>query len=635
MKLRNRYIIFLVLFILFSSCVQIRLRTANDNFEQFAYAPAARDYEYVLKNRQDPQAIANISESYRQMGNSVKAEHWYSKAITLPDAKPEWNLYLAEALMKNGKYAEAKKYFAAYLELNRDDYRAQRLMRACDSIHVFYRDTTLYEIAPLRFNIPGESYLSPAFHRSGIVFLSDHYARGLSHSISDGTGKRYLDLFYAKRTEKGNWLDPEPIRGNVNGRFNEGPMVFKDNDSTLYFTRNNYISNTVGKNKNNVNVLKIFEAKFISGEWIIQDDLKIGNGDYSIAHPAITGNGKRLYFVSDMPWGYGGTDIYYSDYEGGQWSQPVNLGREVNSEGNEAFPFIWNDTLLYFASDGLTGMGGLDIYETQFTNGQWMQPLNLGAPVNSAQDDFSFILDSTALAGYFTSSRGGQSDKIYSFTRKKPQLTLTLRLTEDGSSKPLQGVNVRLMENGKETSTLVSDATGMVRFNLQTGNLYEVETSHKDYYRSSAAFSTADTRYSESLNTTLKLKEVELNKPIVFDSIMFKKKDWQLRLESAKALDKLVELLTDNPQIQVEIGAYTDSRGSDAENISLTQRRAELVEQFLISKGISSGRLISKGYGEAKLRNNCVNGILCIEEEHQENNRIEITVRNILADTGF
>jgi outer membrane protein OmpA-like peptidoglycan-associated protein len=633
MPINIRLVIIAVVAGFFGSCVQVRLRTANDNFAQFAYAPASQDYEYVLRKRQDPVALANISESYRQMGNSIKSEYWYSKAVQLPGAKPEWHLYLAEAMMKNGKCAEAKKHYATYLDYNRNDYRAQRLMNACDSLSQFYRDTTLFEIVPLRFNTPGENYLSPAFHRNGIVFLSDHYTRGLSNTLSDGTGKRYLDLFYAKKTERGNWLDPEPLRGNVNGRYNEGPAVFFQHDSILLFTRNNYISNTVGKNKNNINVLKLFEATFVDGEWIIQKELKIGNGDYSIAHPTLSKDGKRLYFVSDMPWGYGGTDIYYSQLDYGTWSEPVNLGATVNSEGNEAFPFLWNDTLLYYASDGLKGMGGYDIYETLFKNGEWKQPLNLGAPINSTSDDFSFIVAPTAMSGYFTSTRGGLYDRIYAFTRKTPQLSVTLKAVSNDS--PVQSVSVKLIQDEKVISTAFTDNSGQVKFALEPGTEYALVISHREYYQSAVTVSTIDSRYSSNLTPVVKLKKVELNRSVVVDSVYFKKKDWQLKLESAKALDKLATLLKNNPQLQVEIGAYTDSRGSEGENLELTQRRAEIVQQFLVSNGVAGRRVSAKGYGEAKLRNKCVNGILCIEEEHEVNNRIELMVRSILSDTGL
>ena len=257
---RQLFIYFIVIFcaVAFTGCLQIRLRNANESYEQFAYSEAAKDYEWVLTKKKIPDAIINVADCYRQMGNSVKTEFWYRRALKFPNANPVWKLYLGEALKKNGNYAEAKKMLGEYLILNRNDYRAIRLMESCDSIALFEEDTTLFSITLLRFNSQGEDNFSPAFYRSGIVFLSDKNFKGLSKIKSDFNGKRYLDLFYAKKTEKGNWLDPEPLRGDVNGLFNEGPATFTHDFNTMYFTRNNYVSNKVDKNKHNVNVLKIF-----------------------------------------------------------------------------------------------------------------------------------------------------------------------------------------------------------------------------------------------------------------------------------------------------------------------------------------------------------------------------------------
>ena len=633
MKLLKGILIFLAFTAVFSSCIQVRLRTANDNYAQFAYAPAAQDYEYVLRKNQDPLAIKNVADCYRQMGNSVKTEFWYSKVIQLPGARPEYYLYLAEAMIKNGKCNEARKPLSDYLVFNRNDIRAQHILESCDSLQNFIKDTTLFTVSVLKFNTPGENYLSPAFYRAGIVFLSDHYSRGLTRTLSDGTGRRYLDIFYAKKTERGNWLEPEPLRGDVNGRFNEGPVVFSSNDSILYFTRNNYLSNTIGKNKDNVNVLKLFEARFVDGDWMINDELKIGNGDYSIAHPALSNDGNKLYFASDMPWGYGGTDIYYCVRENGVWSQPMNMGPKINTEGNEAFPFIWKDSTIYFSSDGQKGMGGFDVYESIYRKGDWQAPLNLGVPVNSNTDDFSFIMDETGLAGYFSSSRGGLNDKIYSFVRSAPQLSAKLTLRNDKA--PVIGAYVKLVSEDKILDSQFTDANGIVSFKLDQGKEYKLCVSHREFFTQLLSLSTINARYSETLSPVVSLQRIELNKSQIIDSIMFKKKDWQLKLESAKALDQLTTLLKDNPQMRVEIGSYTDTRGSDADNLELTQRRAELVMQYLIRNGISAKRLSAHGYGESRLRNKCVNGILCIEEEHEANNRIEIIVKGLLTDTGL
>ncbi len=626
---------FIVLVGTMSSCVQVRLRNANDHYEQFAYASAIRDYELVLKKKTDPQAIINVADCYRQIGNSVKAEFWYRKAVKLPDAKPEWNMYLAEALMKNGNYIEAKTFLQSYLELNKTDFRAQRMLESCNNMKLFFRDTSLYSVSSLRINVPGNEYFSPAFYKYGIVFLSDQNYKGLSKAVSDGTGRRYLDLFYAKRTDRGNWMEAEPLRGDVNGRFNEGPVVFSPDFNTMYFTRNNYVSNKPEKNKKNINVLKIFKAEATDGIWSIKGEMQVGDGDYSVGHPAISRDGNTLYFVSDMPWGYGGTDIYSVTKQGNNWSQPVNLGPNINSDGNEMFPFIWNDSTIYFASDGLTGMGGLDIFESHLEEGAWTKAVNIGAPINSAQDDFGYIADSSGLHGYFTSSRNGILDKIYSFSKNAPDLLLRLRIQDQVDHKAIAGVAITIQRQGARDTTVYTNSNGTIAVKAVTNKVYSFSFDHKDYYFTSDSISTIGKQFSETTEDTIPLRKVQLNKPFIWTGVSFKKKDWLPQPTCGPAMEKLVTLLRQNPRLVVEVASYTDSRGTDPDNIKLTQRRADIVAQYLITHGIKSDRITAKGYGEAKLLNQCTNGLLCIEEEHEANNRIEITVQRISNDTAF
>ncbi len=626
---------FIVLVGTMSSCVQVRLRNANDHYEQFAYASAIRDYELVLKKKTDPQAIINVADCYRQIGNSVKAEFWYRKAVKLPDAKPEWNMYLAEALMKNGNYIEAKTFLQSYLELNKTDFRAQRMVESCNNMKLFFRDTSLYSVSSLRINVPGNEYFSPAFYKYGIVFLSDQNYKGLSKAVSDGTGRRYLDLFYAKRTDRGNWMEAEPLRGDVNGRFNEGPVVFSPDFNTMYFTRNNYVSNKPEKNKKNINVLKIFKAEATDGIWSIKGEMQVGDGDYSVGHPAISRDGNTLYFVSDMPWGYGGTDIYSVTKQGNNWSQPVNLGPNINSDGNEMFPFIWNDSTIYFASDGLTGMGGLDIFESHLEEGAWTKAVNIGAPINSAQDDFGYIADSSGLHGYFTSSRNGILDKIYSFSKNAPDLLLRLRIQDQVDHKAIAGVAITIQRQGARDTTVYTNSNGTIAVKAVTNKVYSFSFDHKDYYFTSDSISTIGKQFSETTEDTIPLRKVQLNKPFIWTGVSFKKKDWLPQPTCGPAMEKLVTLLRQNPRLVVEVASYTDSRGTDPDNIKLTQRRADIVAQYLITHGIKSDRITAKGYGEAKLLNQCTNGLLCIEEEHEANNRIEITVQRISNDTAF
>lgn len=627
------YVFVSAIVMLLSSCLSVHLRTANDYYAQYAYASAAEEYEYVLARKTDHEAVFNIAECYRQMGNHVKTEYWFKKAIRLNDDEPKWLFYLAEAQMKNGNYAEAKINLAQYLLFSQNDYRAQRMLHACDSIYLFYADTTLYTVAPLKINTPRENYFAPAFYKNGLVFLSDREDRGLSKTVSDGTGRRYLDLFYVKRTERGNWMELEPLRGDVNGKYNEGPAVFSNNFSTMYFTRNNYMSNRAEKNSRNVNVLKIYKADHDNGEWKVKGPMYFSSDEYSVGHPALNSTGTTMIFASDMPWGYGGSDLYFVRWEGGdQWSNPVNLGPLVNSEGNELFPFLMNDSVLYFASDGHMGMGGLDVFESRFEAGAWTKPENLGYPVNTSADDFSFICDSSGINGFFSSSRNSSSDKLYSFVKHPPRLSLEVQLQDMQSKFPVGSAKVFVSREGKREQAYTTAANGKVTIDLQPGFIYKLRCDHSDFYAMNAEVSTVGRKISEVLTEEIPLRKVQVDRPFVWQGISFKKKDFQLKQTSAEALSRLAVLLKDNPRLEVEIGAFTDSRGADADNIRLTEQRADWVVNYLTSQGISSSRLKARGYGETKLLNKCVNGLLCIEEEHEVNNRIEITVTSIRKD---
>jgi len=636
MTKRILYIILILsVFFLSSGCLSVRLRNANESYAQFAYATAAKDYEYYLSRKNDDKAVVNIADCYRQLNNPAKMEFWYKRALKLENASVEWNLYLAEALMRNKNYTDAAVNLEKYLEVSSLDFRAQRLLSACKNQEQFYSDTTLFTIETLKLNTPGDNFFCPTFYRSGIVFLSDKTYKGLHRTVSDGTGKRYLDLFYAKKTDKGNWLDVEPLRGDLNGKFNEGPAVFSSDFSTMYFTRNNYESNKVEKNANNVNVLKIYKAEFSEGLWNLKGDMYFNSGEFSVGHPAISKDESTFYFVSDMPWGYGGTDIYMVKYQGGNnWSQPVNLGPNVNTEGNEMFPFLLNDSTLYFSSNGLEGVGGLDIYETNFKNNAWSKPFNLGVPINSSQDDFSFILDTTSLRGYFTSSRNGISDKIYSFTKNAPKLELQLNLFNSNSEVPATQVNIDVFQDGKPFTKAVSDKNGVVIIPVSEDHNYDFVFDNPEYLHKTASATTISKRFSQRMVQRVDLDKVELNKPFIWEGVKFKKKDWQMALSSGLPLEKLATFLIENPRLNIELFAYTDSRGSDADNLTLTQTRAELVKQYLTSKGVKANRITPKGLGESKLLNKCKNGLLCIEEEHEVNNRIEITVKSISKDTA-
>lgn len=622
-------VLILMLF-LFAACTSVRLRTANELYEEYYYTDAIMRYEKVLKKKLIPEAMIRIADCYRLTDYPERAEAWYAKVVNLPGSTPLQKLHYAELLMQNKKYEDAGRWFESYLQNVRNDSRAERLKSACDSIEKFYRDTLMYSVSLLKFSHSIANGYSPAFYRNGIVYVSDNLFEENRNARSQWTGKPCTDLVYAKRTDIGNWIDAEPLRGEINGTFNEGPAAFNKEGNIIYFTRNSYNNTKVARSRKNINELKIYSGALRGNQWYIVNELPFNSNEYSTGHPALNADGTVIYFTSDRPWGYGGADLYRVRWINGSWTAPENLGTEINTAGNEMFPFILNDSILYFASDAWQGLGGFDIYETIYDGDHWSEPRNLGYPVNTSRDDFGYILDSLQQFGFFTSNRVGLTDRIFQFTKNPPLLKVSGAIS-DTSGKFLANSIVQLKASGKIVETVTTSGDGNFSFNLKPGISYTVIVRNPNYFSQTSAISTLGKRYSENFILNFTLDKVQPNVTLNWEGIYFPKKTLAITDEAAKEIERLAGWLILNPYLQVEIHSHTDARGSDADNLVLSQKRAEVVAKSLLSnKEIQPSRIKTRGFGESRLLNNCVDGILCLEEDHRVNNRIEIKVTGIL-----
>jgi tetratricopeptide (TPR) repeat protein len=627
--MKNKVRIYLLMLVLFSGCVSIRLRTANENYALSAYATAVKDYEFVLSKRFEREAAINLADCYYNMGNAIKTEFWYKKLFSYPNPKVEWNYRLGDALIKNGKYQEAKKYLEVYATVNISNNKVKNLLAVCDSAFVFYNDTLLYEVKPIRYCNEGVNVFSPAYYKKGILFVSDMRHKGMSNLKSDISGNQYFDLFYGEKSDNGNWMEALPLGGDINGKFNEGPLTYDRTTSKIYFTRNNYVSNKIEKNKKSFNVLKIFEASIENTNAIIAGPLKLGSDEYSIGHPALNSNGNVMYFIANLPWGYGGTDIYKTTRVNNAWTAPENLGSIINSTGNEMFPFVFNDSTIYFSSDGNFGLGGLDIYESNLSNGAWSVPYNVGYPINSSQDDFGYICDSTGYNGLFSSSRGDGYDKIYEFKRTPPQILVQVEVVDQLSHDQVANASISVFKDEKIYKKYFSSTDGLLTFKVEPEHTFEIKCRDNIHYQKKFTIDTHGAKQSDTIFVKFDLKPIDINRPFIWYGISFNKKSTNLLPASEEPLLILAAVLKDNPGVKVEIGAYTDVRGGDSDNKSLTTQRAQLVKQALIKAGVSASQMEFKGYGSSKILNQCKGGLLCIEEDHQVNNRIEITVLSL------
>lgn len=440
------------------------LKTANELFNRYEYSKAIGFYEQVLrKEKNNAEALEKLAECYRLTSNTRKAESAYKKAIKF---NPENHLLvfrLGQALMSNQKYKEALDVFINYTELAPYDNRGWVFAKDCKYFDRLQLDSAQYNISKPSFNSKASDY-APAFFKEGLVFTSNRTLT--SFDIKDGwTGESFQDLFYVAELKDG-WDTPVVLEGKTNIPAHEGPAVFNVHNTIMYFNRSELKSEL---KKTGTSFLKLYQAKWANGRWQDVEALPFNKEGYSIGHPALSPNGKTLYFTADFPGGFGGKDLYMSQYTQGKWSEPENLGPEINTRGDEMFPTIQDDGSLFFSSDGWGGLGGTDIYMANKENNAWVIK-NLGFPLNSSKDDFGLILTKDKRTGYFASNREGSlSDDIYKVEikpKKAEQLIEkppVIYIEDEGTPQtPIKQVSNSGSEINPEDVILVSDTAAFV-----------------------------------------------------------------------------------------------------------------------------------------------------------------------------
>jgi outer membrane protein OmpA-like peptidoglycan-associated protein/tetratricopeptide (TPR) repeat protein len=707
-------------------------KLANKAYEHFDYYNAITLYEQLLKSQPHNLVIwEKLADSYRRINDSRNAERCYAVLTDTSNARHEYILYYAQALARNGNYDKALHWYRKYTEAEPGDPRGKGFSDAYGNLNAFYQDTTSYLLKKAAF-CSNASEFGPAYYHNGLVFESDRYKPSVIRRLYNRTESSYLDLYYANPDTP----DVSNFSHTLNSKFHEGPVTFNKARDTIIFTRSNFYQGKFKKDHNGVNKLELFEAGLdkTSNCWAHIKPLNINNDQYSVGHPALSADGRYLYFASDMPGGMGGTDIYRSlrttDASGNViWGQPENPGSDINTPGNEMFPFIDENGNLWFASDGIPGLGGLDLFFAPKKENGFDKPVNPGYPVNTRFDDFGLINRNGGKEGYLSSDRYNAvgDDDIFSFILAK--IYLRGRVCDSSDRKtPLAGAEVELLEaNGQAVQKKLSNADGTFEFPLGFDNNYVIRTSKNGYVQTGQKLSTAGINASV-LNTTVFLSknpltafyctvtdkgtgekipgvefmvidtvkkaviidtttaadgsfrknvqgikvgdnlgyrvilnkkgyltrsipltltvtssEIDLNKYLETDlskiavgtdigkvlninPIYFDIGKWDIRPDAALELDKIVQVMKDNPGIVIELGSHTDSRGSSQSNLALSDKRAKASAAYIISKGIDKSRIYGKGYGETMLLNRCANGVPCSEEEHAINRRTEFKI---------
>ncbi len=577
-----------------------KIKKANEEFAAGHYSSAAdmlrNAYKSAKGKEEQADVLFKIGECYRLINEPNRSESWYVKAVNKGYQNPVVHLHLGEAKKMNQKYAEAKEEFKKYKEKVPNDRRADDGIKSCDIALAWIESGNGYQVENMKFFNSRQNDFSPAYASddySTVYFTSSRDA-ATGKSINAVTGEKFSDIFMSKVDRKGTWSQPVPIEGDVNTEFDEGMCSFTPDFQTMYFTR--------CKNSNNKAWgCQILSAHLVNGKWTKEKVIDIAGDSVVIAHPAIAPDELTLYFVSDMPGGQGGKDVWKVTRAstGDNWGAPQNLGAEINTSNDEMFPYVHSDGTLYFSSSGHIGLGGLDIFKVRDEDGN-RKVENMGYPINSPADDFGITFKAETESGFFSSSRTNKGDDdIFYFTLPPLAFNLIGVVKDEKTEKVLPEATVKVISSdGSITYELPTDKDGMFKVTLKANTDYVFIASKQGYLNGKERESTKGLDRSKDFNITILLTSIA--RPIEIPNIFYDFAKWDLRPESMVALDKLVETLNDNPNITIELSSHTDSRGTDADNQVLSQKRAQSVVDYLIEKGIAKNRLTAKGYGESQ-----------------------------------
>ena len=621
------------------------LEKANEMYKNFSYVDAIKIYERIAqKGFVNQEMLESLGNAYYYNAEYKKALPWYEQLFQEGKykVKPEYYYRYAQTLKSVGDYTQADKMMAKFVELtNANDTRAALFEENKDYQTVIKNNSGRFQLNNASVNTENSEY-GTAFYGDKIVFAGATDARKAKRGVSQWTGESFYDLYEAEHFDQ-KLGSRKPFSSSVNTQFNESTPVFTKDGNTMYFTRNNYVNRKLGSDIENTILLKILRAtKDKNGNWGDIVEVPFNSDQYNVAHPALSPDEKYLYFASDMPGSFGNSDIFRVEILGdNQYGTPENLGNIINTAGRESFPYISKDNVLYYSSDGIPGLGGLDIFAAKFNaDGSTSKPVNIGMPGNSADDDFCFVFNSDSKIGFLTSNRpGGKGkDDIYSFHEDKPLLFSCQKnikgIVKDAKTKAIIA-NAKVILSDKVMKEVGKDQSktdGTFTFEkVNCNDSHYYLRGEKEKYETAEVNVTVgkdEVVYEILLNpreVAIK-KGMDLAKVFEIKEIKFDYNKADIRPDAAVELTKIVEVMREYPKMKIDIRSHTDSRGADSYNLKLSDRRAKATLEWIVKQGIDRKRLKAKGYGETRLVNGCSNGVPCTEEEHQENRRSEFIV---------
>jgi outer membrane protein OmpA-like peptidoglycan-associated protein/tetratricopeptide (TPR) repeat protein len=595
-------------------------KKADQLFESYQYVSAIDAYLQLVDSKSvDQHVYQNLADSYYQIFNATEAAKWYEKVIQGTADAETYHRY-AQTLKSLGRYDEANKQMDKFASILPNDERAKAHKSNPNYLSSLNTAKALFKVENTSFAVEKSNDFGPFLtNTNDLYFVSTRNAS----KTDKWSNQPYLDIFKTTRNDNGTFSEVVAVK-ELNTPFHDGPVAISQDGNTMYFARDGHSSKSFEKDKKNkvkIGQLGIYKAVKTDGKWIVGEGLPINSTSYSVSHPTLSEDGKTLYFTSNMPGGLGETDIWKISVAESSFGKAENLGAKINTAGREAFPFLTADGILYFASSGRQGFGGLDIFKADLVNGG--NVINLGKPVNTEKDDFSLSLNSKMNVGYFASNRTG-TDIIYQAIPVCGVEALAL-VTDKKTGKAIQNATISLLD-AKNTALgkTTSDVSGKAVFGMDCDAAYTLQVTATNYQP--LTYNVEKTKQNElSIPLALTPNEVIItDTEVILGNVYFEFDKSNITSAGAEELNKLVQVMQDYPAMVIFVKSHTDSKGSAKYNSRLSEQRAQATVQYIVSKGIKKDRISGKGFGSSEPKVNC--GSDCTDEQNATNRRSEFII---------
>lgn len=595
-------------------------KTADKLFDRYEYVDAAKEYLKLADNgKSDLYVESQLAESYYNIFNSKEAVKWYSKVADQKNDAETYYKY-AQMLKANGDYAASDTQMNKFAALKPNDKRAVEFKNNPNYLSSLKSQSKLFDITPSDLSSDKSDFGAVLVDNNEIYFTS---ARNDARKTYGWNEEPFLDIYKAIYNKDGSFSEATLV-GELNTKWHDGPVAVTSDGNTIYYATESF--NETGEYiKDKEKRLKygkifLYRATKDGDKWSEGKPLPFNNKEFSIRNPAISKDGKTLYFSSDMPGGSGGEDLWKVAVNGDSYGEPVNLGNKINTEGDESFPYVTDSNVLYFTSNGLEGFGGFDVFKADLSKGG--EPVNVGEPVNTEKDDFSFSFNEDKKLAFFSSNRAGV-DNIYAATPVCGVNGLVV-VKNAKTGAFVQGATVTIVDDSNNVVNKQNTVSnGETKFPLECEKDYAVQVSKEGFENGVFTISKTD---GGDVVVTAELKPIEpiiTEKEVILEPIFFEFDESNITAQGAEELDKLVQVMNDYPEMVIFVKSHTDSRGSAKYNLNLSDRRAKSTVQYVISKGIAADRISGEGFGESEPKVACDK---CTEEEHSENRRSEFLI---------